>query len=61
MKRQAVLYIQGEEVIGELESTDEKTYTIKAHVFTMVTGRYEGEKVLIFENGDKFKEWLQPF
>lgn len=56
--KKAELYIHGEVVTGRLLRTDDQTYIIKLHVFELETGKHAGEKVAIFENGDKFKEWI---
>lgn len=57
MKR-AKLYIQGEVCIGKVVAKDSQTYIATVYVFELENGKFKGEKVAIFENGDKFMEWV---
>ena len=53
--KKAKLYIDGKIVIGDLLFTDTKTYITPFHVFYLES---MDKKVAVFENGDKFREWI---
>ena len=54
----AELYLHGEVVQGELIGIDSKTYIAPVLTFLLTTGQFKGEKIAIFENGEKFRNWL---
>ena len=54
----AVLYIDDEETTASLEYIDDKTYASPVGVFTIESGKHANDKIAIFINGDKFKEWI---
>lgn len=54
----AELYIQGEICKGKLLRIDSKTYISELYVFEILDGRFQGETVAIFKNGDKFRRWI---
>ena len=71
-KKQCLIYIQGEVYKANVIKKDTSLYTApllickienlytESPVLTdLGKGKYTGEKVAIFENGDKFQEYMQ--
>lgn len=61
--KKAKLFIEGEEVDGELYDQWEiyRRYTKDSFsllFFTLLTGRFKDKNIIIKENGDKFVRWI---
>ena len=58
-ERLAKLYVQGEVCTARLLGVDKATYIGTLLVMLILDGGWAGEKIAVFENGDKFQEWVK--